>query len=78
MLPTKEVCISNRGSQSTNKYLVVTAGCQKCRPDGRRTLVYDANQMLMDFQRANSQDMQIGHLRQRYLWGPPVDQILDF
>jgi RHS repeat-associated protein len=30
----------------------------------------------MDFWRANSQDMQIGHLRQRYLWGPAVDQIL--
>lgn len=30
----------------------------------------------MDFRRANSQDMQIGHLRERYLWGPAVDQIL--
>ena len=30
----------------------------------------------MDFWRANSGDRQVGHLRQRYLWGPAVDQIL--
>jgi len=30
----------------------------------------------MDFWRTNSGNMQIGHLRQRYLWGPAVDQIL--
>jgi len=30
----------------------------------------------MDFWRTNSGDMQVGHLRQRYLWGPAVDQIL--
>ncbi|MBC7352949.1 MAG: RHS repeat-associated core domain-containing protein [Thermogutta sp.] len=30
----------------------------------------------MDFHRANSGKMQVGHLRQRYLWGPAVDQIL--
>ena len=35
-----------------------------------------AGQVLMDFWRANSQDMQVGHLRQRYLWGLAVDQIL--
>jgi len=29
-----------------------------------------------DTAHANSQDMQVGHLRQRYLWGPAVDQIL--
>jgi len=44
--------------------------------DGRRIFVYDGNQVVMDFWRANSQDMQVGHLRQRYLWGPAVDQIL--
>ena len=44
--------------------------------DGRRIFIYDGNQIVMDFWRANSQDMQIGHLRQRYLWGPAVDQIL--
>jgi RHS repeat-associated protein len=32
--------------------------------------------MWMDFQCTNSGDMQIGHLRERYLWGPAVDQIL--
>jgi RHS repeat-associated protein len=44
--------------------------------DGRRIFIYDGNQIVMDFRRANSQDMQIGHLRQRYLWGPAVDQVL--
>ncbi len=33
-------------------------------------------QIVLDFWRANSGDMQIGHLRNRYLWGPAVDQIL--
>ncbi|GAB6188117.1 hypothetical protein JCM17478_36190 [Thermopirellula anaerolimosa] len=37
---------------------------------------YDRDHIVMDFWRANSQDMQIGHLRQRYLWGPAPDQIL--
>jgi len=27
----------------------------------------------MDLQRANSQDTQIGHLRERYLWGRAVE-----
>jgi RHS repeat-associated protein len=44
--------------------------------DGRRIFVYDGNQIVLDFWRNNSQDLQIGHLRQRYLWGPAVDQIL--
>ncbi|GAB6188111.1 hypothetical protein [Thermopirellula anaerolimosa] len=44
--------------------------------DGRRIFVYDGNQVVMDFWRSNSQGMQIGHLRERYLWGPAVDQIL--
>ncbi len=44
--------------------------------DGRRIFIYDGNQIVMDFRRANSQNMQIGHLRERYLWGPAVDQIL--
>jgi len=30
----------------------------------------------MDFWRTNSGNMQIGRLRQRYLWSPAVDQIL--
>jgi len=44
--------------------------------DQRRLFVYDDNQIVMDFWRANSGDLQIGHLRERYLWGPAVDQIL--
>ena len=44
--------------------------------DGRRIFIYDGNQIVMDFRRANSQNMQIGHFRERYLWGPAVDQIL--
>jgi len=43
--------------------------------DQRRLFVYDGNQIVMDFRRANSGNMQIGHLRERYLWGPAVDQI---
>jgi len=42
----------------------------------RRIFIYDGNQIVMDFWRTNSGDMQVGHLRQRYLWGPAVDQIL--
>ncbi|MEJ5312506.1 MAG: RHS repeat-associated core domain-containing protein [Anaerolineae bacterium] len=42
----------------------------------RRIFVYDGNQIVMDFWRTNSGNMQIGHLRERYLWGPAVDQIL--
>ncbi len=44
--------------------------------DGRRIFIYDGNQIVLDFRRANSEDVEIGHLRQRYLWGPAVDQIL--
>ena len=44
--------------------------------DGRRIFAYDGNQIILDFQRDGSNDLQIGHLEQRYLWGPAVDQIL--
>ncbi|GAB6167539.1 hypothetical protein JCM19992_35390 [Thermostilla marina] len=44
--------------------------------DQRRLFAYDGNHIVMDFRRANSGDLQIGHLRERYLWGPAVDQIL--
>ncbi len=44
--------------------------------DQRRIFVYDGNQIVLDFWRANSGDLQVGHLRERYLWGPAVDQIL--
>ncbi|GAB6184561.1 RHS repeat domain-containing protein [Thermopirellula anaerolimosa] len=44
--------------------------------DQRRLFAYDGNQIVMDFWRANSGDLEIGHLRERYLWGPAVDQIL--
>jgi RHS repeat-associated protein len=42
----------------------------------RRIFIYDGNQIVMDFWRTNSGDMQVGQLRERYLWGPAVDQIL--
>jgi len=44
--------------------------------DQRRLFAYDGNQIVLDFWRANSGDLQVGHLRERYLWGPAVDQIL--
>jgi RHS repeat-associated protein len=56
--------------------------CTRLDDDGdghaeqRRIFIYDGNQIVMDFWRTNSGDMQVGHLRQRYLWGPAVDQIL--
>ena len=37
-----------------------------------RIFIYDGNQIVMDFWRTNSGDMQVGHLRERYIWGPAV------
>jgi RHS repeat-associated protein len=42
----------------------------------KRAFVYDGNQIVMDFQRTGSGNIQATDLRWRYLWGPAVDQIL--
>jgi len=48
-----------------------------CDGDGtvhrRQIFAYDGNQIVMNFWRANSGDLQIGHLRERYLWGPAME-----
>ncbi len=38
--------------------------------DGRRIFIYAGNPRVMDFRRGNSQDIEIGQLPRRYLWGP--------
>ncbi|MEJ5341555.1 MAG: RHS repeat-associated core domain-containing protein [Thermogutta sp.] len=42
----------------------------------KQNLVYDGNQVVMDFRRTGSGLVQTGDLEWRYLWGPAVDQIL--
>ncbi|HPZ82112.1 MAG TPA: hypothetical protein PL064_01685, partial [Thermogutta sp.] len=44
--------------------------------DQRRIFVYDGNQIVLDFRRTGSGQVQAGDLEWRYLWGPAVDQIL--
>ncbi|MCL4695266.1 MAG: RHS repeat-associated core domain-containing protein [Candidatus Hydrogenedentes bacterium] len=44
--------------------------------DYTRVFAYDGNQIVLDFHRNGPCGMQGGHLRERYLWGPAVDQIL--
>lgn len=44
--------------------------------DYTQVFAYDGNQIVLDFHRNGPCGMQVGHLRERYLWGPAVDQIL--
>jgi len=44
--------------------------------DFRQVFAYDGNQIVLNFHRNGPCGLQQGHLRERYLWGPAVDQIL--
>jgi len=42
----------------------------------KQNLIYDGNQIVMDFRRTGSGLVETSDLEWRYLWGPAVDQIL--
>ncbi len=44
--------------------------------DYTQVFAYDGNQIVLDFHRNGPCGMEGGHLRERYLWGAAVDQIL--